>query len=188
MAPTLGPVRRVNATRDLPPRDRARIAAGRPLRALNDWYQAVLGVDPYLLNEWFSFRRLRTDYPYTQVLATSIGRTSGTATADRGLDDDPAPHGSLGAMFDRYERLKAIGIDLDRSMTTARRTSFDYRDPDGNAVELIGARTSTPRPSTWRTSTRSTRTATNISGIAVDPDTFVAAVPARDSSTELVRV
>ena len=34
---------------------------------LKDWYQAFLGVDPYLDNERACFRRLHDDYPYQQL-------------------------------------------------------------------------------------------------------------------------
>src|SRR5262245_21485446 len=35
---------------------------------MNRWWQTVLGIEPYLKNEQFSFRRLSSDYPYTQLI------------------------------------------------------------------------------------------------------------------------
>jgi len=56
MSETSGPGAWREATRDLPPVQTAR------LQNPNDWYQALLGVDPHLANECFSFRRLHTEH------------------------------------------------------------------------------------------------------------------------------
>ena len=187
MAPTLGRDA-LNATRDLPPVRLSEIVL-RTARfaALNDWYQAVLGIDPYLLNERFSFRRLHTDYPYTQVLAIfnrpDLGDNEGKTA---GLDHIQLRHASLGAMFDRYERLKAIGIVPDRSMNHGPGTSFYYRDPDGNAVELSGPNFDTEEEYLAYFDSEAYRK--NISGIAVDPDAFVARYRSGVPQPELVRV
>ena len=36
--------------------------------AMNRWWQTVLGVSPHLESERFAFRRLPSDYPYTEQL------------------------------------------------------------------------------------------------------------------------
>jgi Glyoxalase/Bleomycin resistance protein/Dioxygenase superfamily len=45
-------------------------------------------------------------------------------------------HASLGALLDRYEVLRDLGIKPERTMNHGPSTSFYYRDPDGNRVEL----------------------------------------------------
>ena len=187
MAPTLGRDA-LNATRDLPPVRLSEIVLRTARFArMNDWYQTVLGVDPYLLNERFSFRRLHTDYPYTQVLAI-FNRPELRDREDKaaGLDHIQLRHASLGAMFDRYERLRAIGIAPDRSMNHGPGTSFYYRDPDGNAVELSGPNFDTEEEYLAYFDSEAYRK--NISGIAVDPDAFVARYRSGVSQAELVRV
>ena len=44
--------------------------------------------------------------------------------------------GSIDDIFDRYEALAAHGIVPTRSANHGPFTSFYYRDPDGNRVEL----------------------------------------------------
>src|SRR5215204_7224483 len=78
---------------------------------VKDWYQAVLGVDPYIDTEEFCFRRLHVDYPYSQVLAIFHVPEASTANGPvAGLDHIQLRHASLEAMFDRFERLEMVGI------------------------------------------------------------------------------
>ena len=53
-----------------------------------------------------------------------------------GLDHVQFRHASLGALLDRYEILRDLGIKPHRTMNHGPSTSFYYRDPDGNGVEL----------------------------------------------------
>ena len=178
----------LKATRDLPPVRLSEIVLRTARFAeLNDWYQAVVGVDPFLHNERVSFRRLHTDFPYTQVLAIfnrpEVHDHDGQSS---GLDHIQLRHARLGEMFDRYERLRAVGIKPYRSMNHGPGTSFYYRDPDGNSVELSGSNFVSEREYLAYFDSESFRR--NISGIAVDPDEFVARFRRGEPQSELVRI
>jgi catechol 2,3-dioxygenase-like lactoylglutathione lyase family enzyme len=105
--------------------------------AMNRWWQTVLGVSPFLESERFAFRRLPSDYPYTQLLIIFNRPELGDReSSGPGLDHVQFRHASLGALLDRYEILRDLGIKPHRTMNHGPATSFYYRDPDGNGVEL----------------------------------------------------
>ncbi len=178
----------LNATRDLPSVRLSEIVLRTArFQEANDWYQAVLGIDPFLLNGQVSFRRLHTDYPYTQVLAI-FNRPDLHDNDDKtsGLDHIQLRHATLGDMFTRYERLKAVGITPHRSMNHGPGTSFYYRDPDGNTVELSGPNFERERDYLAYFESEAFRK--NIAGIPVDPDEFVGRFRRGEPLGELVRI
>lgn len=176
------------ATSDLPPIRLSEIVL-RTSRydEMRAWYQAVLGVAPYLENDRFCFRRLHTDYPYTQVLAIfhrpEVGDRPATAN---GLDHIQLRHGSLGELITRYERLRAVGITPGRSMNHGPGTSLYYADPDGNQVELSGPNFDSEAEYFAYFDSEAYRK--NISGIAIDPDDFAARFRRGVPQAELVRI
>ena len=104
---------------------------------MNRWWQTVLGISPYLESERFAFRRLSSDYPYTQlIIIFNQPELGDREKSGPGLDHVQFRHASLGALFDRYEILRDLGIKPHRTMNHGPSTSFYYRDPDGNGVEL----------------------------------------------------
>ena len=126
-----------NATRGLPSVRLSEIVLRTAnYQELNDWYQAVLGVDPYLENERACFRRLHDDYPYQQLLVIFNKEVKEQTEPVAGLDHIQVRHASLGDMLDRYERLRDVGIKPFRCVNRGRSTSFYYHDPDGNTFEL----------------------------------------------------
>src|SRR5262249_33809873 len=104
---------------------------------MNRWWQTVLGISPFLESDRFAFRRLPTDYPYTQLVAIfNQPELAGRETSGPGLDHVQFRHASLGELLDRYEALRDLGIKPERTMNHGPSTSFYYRDPDGNRVEF----------------------------------------------------
>ncbi|HEU4687171.1 MAG TPA: VOC family protein [Vicinamibacterales bacterium] len=154
---------------------------------VKDWYQAVLGVDPYIDTEQFCFRRLHVDYPYSQVLAIFHVPEASTAPGPvAGLDHIQLRHASLEAMFDRFERLKVVGIVPYTSMNHGPGTSFYYRDPDQNSVELSGPNFDDEQEYLAYFESESYRN--NIAGIIVDPDDFVGRYRSGTPQAELVKL
>ncbi len=178
----------LSATRDLPPVRLSEIVLRTSrYQEMKDWYQAVLGVDPYLDTDQFCFRRLYVDYPYTQVLAIfHIPEAADRSGPVAGLDHIQLRHGSLGDMFDRYERLADVAIAPYDSMNHGPGTSFYYRDPDGNSVELSGPNFDEEKDYLAYFESESYRN--NIAGIAVDPHKFVERYRSGVPQHELVRV
>jgi hypothetical protein len=94
-------------------------------------------------------------------------------------------HAGLDHLFSRYEALRALGITPMRSFNHGPGTSFYYRDPDGNTVELSSA--NFVSESDYLAYFRSESYAKNISGIEIDPAAYVARFRAGTPQDELVR-
>ena len=151
------------------------------------WYQAVLGIEPYLDNERVSFRRLHSEFPYTQVLAIFNRAEAGQGDpTGPGLDHMQFREPSFGALMDHYERLRALGIKPFRSMNHGPGTSFYYRDPDGNVVEFSGANFASEAE--YFAFLDSDAFRRNISGVAIDPDDFVAKYRSGMPQKDLVKI
>jgi hypothetical protein len=93
---------------------------------------------------------------------------------------------TLGAALDRYERLKAVGISPVRSCNHGPGTSFYYRDPDGNTMEISGPNLATETEYRAYFQTESFRR--NPRGVATDPDELVARFRRGVPQAELVRI
>jgi len=81
--------------------------------------------------------RLDSEFPFTETLVTLD--VPGLCQSDQpltGMDHFQMQFASIDDMFDRYEALTAHGIVPTRSANHGPSTSFYYRDPDGNRVEL----------------------------------------------------
>lgn len=154
---------------------------------LKDWYQAVLGVDPYLDTDRFCFRRLHSDYPFTQLLVIFHRPELAKETrSGAGLDHMQFRCDSLPDLLGRYERLKRLGITPHRTMNHGPGTSLYYRDPDGNVVELSAVNFETEAEYLAYVDSETFRS--NISGVAIDPDEFVVKLRNGVSPRELVRI
>jgi len=178
----------IKATRDLPPVRLSEIVLRTARYAdMKAWYQAVLGVDPFLDNDRVCFRRLHTDYPYTQVLAIfHRPEVSDRPPEVNGLDHIQLRHGSLDELITRYERLRAVGIRPRRSMNHGPGTSFYYADPDGNTVELSGSNFDNEAEYLAYFDSEAYRT--NIAGIVIDSDEYAARFRGGVPQAELVRI
>lgn len=154
---------------------------------MNRWWQTVLGIEPYLKNEQFSFRRLSSDYPYTQIiLIMNRPELSGRDSSGPGLNHVQFRHASLAALLDRYERIRDVGVRPHRSMNHGPSTSFYYRDPDGNVVELSAVNFSTEAEYVAFVSSEAFKK--NIAGIEIEADEFTAKYRSGVPQAELVKI
>ena len=78
-----------------------------------------------------------SEYPFTESLVIlDIPGLRQSDHAGPGMDHFQMQFASLSDLFDRYEALVPHGIAPARSANHGPGTSFYYRDPDGNRVEL----------------------------------------------------
>ena len=89
-------------------------------------------------------------------------------------------------LFDRYEALRDLGIKPYRTMNHGPSTSFYYRDPDGNGVELSAM--NFPTETEYSTFVTSEAFKKNISGLAIDADDFVSRYRSGVPQAELIRL
>src|SRR4029453_3755338 len=153
--------------------------------AMNRWWQTVLGISPYLESERFAFRRLPADYPYTQLLIIfNQPELEGRESSGPGLDHGQFRPASLCDLVDRYEALRDLGIKPERTMNHGPSTSFYYRDPDGNRVELSAV--NFPTEAEYVSFVVSEAFKKNIAGAAINADEFVSKYRSGVPQSELV--
>ena len=159
-----------------------------PMRA---WYRLVLELDPYYENlpasedesdgtraEWatrvrLAFFRLALDHPYQQVIALfDVPGTGGVDPNGAGLHHMQLREPSLHSLAADYRRLAAQGILPFRTVDHGPSTSFYYRDPDANVVELSAPNHATIEA--YLESLDSPEFRRNPSGIAIDPEALLA--------------
>ena len=132
------------------------------------------------------FFRLSEEYPFTQM----IGLFEEPGTATKAVKGTPGLHHmqlmspDFETLIAKYERLKAVGLCPHRSTNHGIMTSFYYRDPDGNNVELTTQ--NFPTLEAMTVFMKSDYFAQNPSGEEIDdPDAFVARYRAGASVAEL---
>ena len=124
---------------------------------MKSWYLTVLGIAPFFEHApppgtkprdlggqtrasdlQMCFFRLSTDYPYVQTIG--IFEEPGTALEQRkgasGLHHMQLMTSGLDELCDKFDELGAHGMRPHRSSDHGPMTSFYYRDPDGNNVEI----------------------------------------------------
>lgn len=173
-------------------------------QTMKAWYEAVLGVKAFFENNpppqkdvpltgtratsvRLCFIRLHADFPYTQMLA--IFDVPGLAAPDErvpGLHHMQFRHPSLTALFDRYEAMREAGVRPFRCANHGPGTSFYFKDPDGNVVELSSANFETEAE--YHAFMRSPAFQANPSGIDVNGDEYVARFRSGTPQRELVRI
>ena len=172
---------------------------------LKAWYQGVLGVAPFFehvprtkvapepgkqeraTDLRLCFTRLHMDYPYAQVLAIfDIPGTKGAPSGDPGLHHMQFRNPTMDHLFERYTRLKSLGILPHRTANHGPGTSFYYRDPDQNVVEISASNFVTIEEySAFFTSDGYKR---NPSGIEINADEYIARYRAGMSLADLVTI
>jgi catechol 2,3-dioxygenase-like lactoylglutathione lyase family enzyme len=167
-----------------------------------EWYRTLIGLEPFYLRRgapeapsWsgahgIAFFRLYVDYPYTQVFGLfevpAVGDRATPTKGDPGLHHMQMRFGELGDLFDRYESLKSAGTRPVRSFNHGPGTSFYYEDPDGNTVELSCV--NFVQEADYLAYFQTDAYRKNISGIAIDPDEYIARFRSGISQAELVRI
>ena len=152
--------------------------------ALKSWYSHVLDTVPMFESErreqsapgtmrQMCLIRSYSEFPFTETLAIfDFAGLSQTDPTVAGMDHFQMQFGSIDDLFDRYETLAAHGIMPTRSANHGPSTSFYYRDPDGNRVELSVKNYATEAETLAFMQTEAFRR--NPAGIDVDPAEYIA--------------
>ena len=138
-----------------PPRISEIVLKTAQYEAMKAWHSGVLGVAPFYENNpkaavehatgaqeratdvRLCFIRLHYEHPFAQVVAIfEIPGTRAAPSGDPGLHHMQFRNANMDELFARYERLKSLGILPHRTANHGPGTSFYYRDPDQNIVEL----------------------------------------------------
>ena len=169
--------------------------------SLKDWYENLLQVKAFFVRDdakqaswtgaWgIAFIRLYHQHPYTQVLGLfEVPAVSGKADGlkgEPGLHHMQLRHQGLDHLFSRFEALRAQGIVPERAWNHGPGTSFYYRDPDGNMVELSAVNYADEEA--YLAYYRSESYRRNVSGIEIDPGEYVARYRSGVTQQELVRM
>jgi catechol-2,3-dioxygenase len=172
---------------------------------LKVWYQGMLGIAPFYehvpkapaqsepgkqeraTDLRLCFIRLYIDHPYAQVLAIfDIPGTKAAPSGDPGLHHMQFRNPTMDDLFERYARLKGLGIVPHRTANHGPGTSFYYRDPDQNVVEISANNFATVEE--YRAYFNSESYRRNPSGIEIDPDEYIARYRAGTSLADLVKI
>jgi len=120
------------------------------------------------------FLRLHFQYPYTQVLGLfEIKDLVKPAKPVPGLDHMQFREASLAKLFARYEMLAAAGVMPFSTYNHGPATSFYYRDPDDNVVEISAVNFATETE--YLAFFQSEEFKRNIEGFAVNADDYIQA-------------
>lgn len=168
---------------------------------MKEWYENVLQTKAFFVRSdakqaswtgaWgIAFIRLYHSHPYTQTLALfEIPAVEGKSDNQRG---EPGLHHmqlrfvSLEHLFTRFEAMRAQGTTPEICYNHGPGTSFYYRDPDGNMVELSAVNFDDEKDYLAYYSSESYRK--NVSGIPIDPNEYVARYRNGTPQSELVRM
>lgn len=163
------------------------------LDEMKPWYTTILGVTPFFEHApppntkpldlggqtrasdlRMCFFRLSLDYPYVQTIGifeepgTSLDSVKGVP----GLHHMQLMTSGLDELCDKYEELRALDIRPHRTADHGPMTSFYYRDPDGNNVEITAQ--NFPSMAAMVEFMASDAFKANPSGRELDPEAFVA--------------
>ncbi len=163
--------------------------------AMKSWYRKVLDTDPMFESERKSGPGMRqmclirsySEFPFTETLAifdfAELRQNDPTVS---GMDHFQMQFASIVDLFDRYEALAVQGIVPTRSANHGPSTSFYYRDPDGNRVELSVKNYATEAETLVFMQSEAFRK--NPAGIDVDPAEYVGRYRGGVSLEELRRI
>ena len=120
------------------------------------------------------FFRIHFQYPYTQVLGLfEVRDLVKSAKPVPGLDHMQFREASLANLFSRYEMLKLAGVMPFSTYNHGPATSFYYRDPDDNVMELSAVNFATERE--YLAFFQSEEFKKNIEGFPVNADEVIRA-------------
>lgn len=174
--------------------------------ALRAWYQGVLGIAPFYEHVpkgparalapgeqerasdiRLSFFRVYLEHPYAQVVALfEIAGTRTSPSGDPGLHHMQFRNATMDDLFTRHDRLKSLGIRPHRTANHGPGTSFYYRDPDGNVVEISANNFATVEE--YKAYFASESYKRNPSGIEIDADAYIARYRNGTPLAELVKI
>ena len=157
---------------------------------MKDWYSRLFdGLKPAVESEpqrglksapevtRLCFFRIHFQYPFTQVLGLfEVPEISSGNPRAPGLNHMQFREASLENLFQRYEMLRSEGVLPFKSYNHGPGSSFYYRDPDGNEVELSA--TNFANQEDYLAFMRSEAFRSNVEGHAVDAQRYIAEVRA----------
>jgi len=175
------------------------------LPAMKLWYRRVLGIDEFFEHEpaanskpgdfggqtratdlHMCFFRLSTAYPFIQMIGLfqEPGVEGAVTKASPGLHHMQLMAPDFETLVTKYEALRAEGLRPHRCANHGPMTSFYYRDPDGNNVELAAQNYPTLEAMVEFMASKVFKD--NPSGVEIaDPDAFVARYRAGATQAEL---
>jgi catechol-2,3-dioxygenase len=151
--------------------------------ALKSWYSQFLDTEPMFESERRqepgpgAMRQMCTirpysNFPFTETLVIlDFAELRENDQTVSGMDHFQMQFASIGDLSDRYEALAEQGIVPTRSANHGPSTSFYYRDPDGNRVELSVKNYATEAETMAFMQSEAFRR--NPAGIDVDPAEYV---------------
>jgi catechol-2,3-dioxygenase len=166
--------------------------------ALKSWYSQLLDTAPMFESErrrepgpgamtQMCLIRTCSEFPFTETLVIlDFAELRQNDQAVSGMDHFQMQFASIDDLFDRYEALAAHGIVPTRSANHGPSTSFYYRDPDGNRVELSVKNYATEAETLAFMQSDAFRR--NPAGIGVDPAEYVGRYRGGVSLEELRRI
>ncbi len=166
--------------------------------ALKAWYSQVLDIKPMFESERRedlgpgAMRQMCTirpysEFPFTETLVIlDFAELKQNDQTVSGMDHFQMQFASIDHLFDRYEALAAHGIVPTRSANHGPSTSFYYRDPDGNRVELSVKNYATEAETLIFMQSEAFRR--NPAGIDVDPAEYIGRYRNGVSLEELRRI
>jgi catechol 2,3-dioxygenase-like lactoylglutathione lyase family enzyme len=133
------------------------------------------------------FMRLPMPHPYTLTFAIfELKHLAKGPDKDPGLNHMQLKHPDLDTLIRRLELLRDHGIRPHRSANHGPATSFYFRDPDANIVELCIDNFDTAAEKAAFIASPAFQA--NPSGISLDPDAFIASYRSGASRAELLTI
>lgn len=154
------------------------------LKAMKDWYMAVLEAKVTFANDKIAFLTFDDEHHRVALVALEDfpPRASGVTV---GFYHAAFTMADLKALLDTHDRLLDLGIRPTRTINHGPTTSFYYRDPDGNDLELqVDRFTAMEDAKAWMDGPYF---AANPVGILVDPGDLRARLESGVPMAELMR-
>ncbi|HLY57450.1 MAG TPA: VOC family protein [Stellaceae bacterium] len=153
--------------------------------AMVQWYLNVLNGRIALASPDLAF--ITYDEEHHRIGIANVPRLERSDPNSCGIDHTAFTFADFGGLLKSYTRLKALGIQPTWAMNHGVTTSFYYKDPDGNKVELQFDNFETSE-ALQRYFETDPDFAANPLGSPFDPDALVAAYEAGAPLPELLRV
>jgi 2,4-dichlorophenol 6-monooxygenase len=147
-----------------------------------EWYQTVLNAHPVMQSDFMTF--LAYDDEHHRIAIINWPQASPRDPNSEGLDHLSYTYESLQELLDTYARLKAVGIEPFCPINHGPTTSFYYRDPDRNRVELQIDNYADPDKGT---EIMMGMQGGNEVGVLVDPEKLAAQLAAGATQEEIVQ-
>lgn len=103
-------------------------------KPLIDWYTSVFEADAVFNNGSMAF--LYFDDEHHRIAIIEVPNLSAYVPTSAAIDHVAFSYASIQDLLHTYSRLKSQGIEPFAKLDHGPTTSFYYRDPDGNQVEL----------------------------------------------------